>query len=123
MLKYINLAGHDRPLRFNARVLKLCTERFGSIENIDTALEEGSAIDRLDNAIFLLAAMMDGGAKWCDHEGIDHYPALSEDEIYDLCDISDLAHLAESIREAITEDNKVEVEAEPAKKAEAPEER
>lgn len=131
----IEIEGREHLLCFSARVVRAVTERYGSVENIDSALsgrspsdsaaqdaEDGrepqfDAVRALDEAVWLLATMMDGGARYARLNEIDNPPALTADELLDVLDISDFGRLKDKIAETITNGKSVNVEAEPPKNA------
>lgn len=131
----IEIEGREYLLCFSARVVRAVTERYGGVENIDAALsgrspregaapdaEDGqepqfNAVHALDEAVWLLAVMMDGGARYAKLNEIDNPPALTADELLDVLDISDFGRLKDKIAETITNGKSVNVEAEPPKNA------
>ena len=136
----IDICGKTYLLCFSARVIRAVTERYGSVERIDAALSgrlrqggeapedaEGPTADTapqfdvaevLDEAVWLLAAMMDGGARYAKHSGLSNPPALTADELLDVIDLDDFSRLREKIAETITNGKETHVEAEPPKNAE-----
>lgn len=114
----IEIGGREHLLCFSARVVRACTERYGGMENIDTALSAEDPVKALDEAVWLLAAMMDGGARYARLNEIDTAPALTADELLDVLDIGDFAKMREKIAETITNGRETHVEAEPPKNAE-----
>lgn len=114
----IEIGGREHLLCFSARVVRACTERYGGMENIDTALSAEDPVKALDEAVWLLAAMMDGGARYARLNEIHTAPALTADELLDVLDIGDFAKMREKIAETITNGRETHVEAEPPKNAE-----
>lgn len=114
----IEIGGREHLLCFSARVVRACTERYGGMENIDTALSAEDPVKALDEAVWLLAAMMDGGARYARLNEIPTAPALTADELLDVLDIGDFAKMREKIAETITNGRETHVEAEPQKNAE-----
>lgn len=105
--------------------VRAVTERYGGMERIDEALSgkdgtdaEPSAVKALDEAVWLLAAMMDGGERYAKLNGLPNPHALTADELLDVMDIGDFARLREKIAETITNGKEAHVEAEPPKNAE-----
>lgn len=115
----ITIDGAEHLLCFSARVVRACTERYGDIVNIDEALTSGSAVQAMDEAVWMVAAMMDAGARYSKLNGLDNPPPLTEDELLDVCDLGDLNQLTSKITETITNGKTPTVEAEPAKNAKA----
>lgn len=113
----IEIEGREHLLCFSARVVRAVTERYGGVEAIDGALSGSEPVRALDEAVWLLATMMDGGARYAKLNDIDTPPALTADELLDVLDISDFGRLKDKIAETITNGKSVNVEAEPPKNA------
>lgn len=113
----IEIEGREHLLCFSARVVRAVTERYGGVEAIDGALSGSEPVRVLDEAVWLLATMMDGGARYAKLNDIDNPPALTADELLDVLDISDFGRLKDKIAETITNGKSVNVEAEPPKNA------
>ncbi len=113
----IEIEGREHLLCFSARVVRAVTERYGGVEAIDGALSGSEPVRALDEAVWLLATMMDGGARYAKLNDIDNSPALTADELLDVLDISDFGRLKDKIAETITNGKSVNVEAEPPKNA------
>lgn len=121
----IDICGREYLLCFSARVVRAVTERYGGIEHIDEALSgkggtdgEANAVRALDEAVWILATMMDGGARYAKHNGLDNPPPMTAEDLLDVLDIGDFARLRVKIAETITNGKEVHVEAEPSKNAE-----
>lgn len=113
----ITIDGAEHLLCFSARVVRACTERYGDIVNIDEALTSGSAVQSMDEAVWLIATMMDAGARYAKLNGLDNPPPLTEDELLDVCDMGDFTQVTRKITETITNGRAPTVEAEPPKNA------
>ena len=108
-------------LCFSARVIRACTERYGTLEAIDKALKADKEAQVMDECFWLLSQMMQAGSRYASLQGIDNPKPLQVDDLYDLCGVDDLMHLKASIFETIengTQRN-IEVETEPEKNGEA----
>lgn len=114
----IEICGKEHLLCFSARVVRACTEKYGEVENIDSALSDDDHVKALDEAVWLLATMMDGGARYARLNEIPNAPALTADELLDVLDIGDFAKMRDKIAETITNGKETHVEAEPPKNAE-----
>jgi hypothetical protein len=114
----IEIGGKAHLLCFSARVVRAVTERYGGVENIDTALSAGDPLKALDESVWLLATMMDGGARYAKQNEITTAPALTADELLDVLDIGDFAKMRAKIAETITKGKETHVEADPGKNAE-----
>lgn len=106
-------------LCFSLRVVRDCTERYGNVENIADALNSGTEIHQLDECIWLLSKMMDGGARYAKEEGIENPAPLDYDRLYDLLDLNDIFRMKESIFATVANGNEREVETEPQKEKNA----
>lgn len=113
----IEIEGREHLLCFSARVVRAVTERYGGVEEIDSALDVSEPVRALDEAVWLLATMMDGGARYARLNELDNPPALTADELLDVLDISDFGRLKDKIAETITNGKRVNVKAEPPKNA------
>lgn len=99
-------------LCFSARVVRACTERYGSIENIDKYLLEGTETQTMDESVWLLEQMIAAGDRYAKQEGIENPAPLSYDEIYDLCGLDDLMDMKAKIFSTIANGNERTVEIE-----------
>ena len=79
----IEIGGKAHLLCFSARVVRAVTERYGGVERIDTALSADDPLKALDEAVWLLSTMMDGGARYARLNEIPNAPALTADELLD----------------------------------------
>lgn len=114
----IEIGGKAHLLCFSARVVRAVTERYGNMEHIDAALSADDPLKALDEAVWLLATMMDGGARYARLNEIPNAPALTADELLDVLDIGDFAKMRAKIAETITNGKETHVEADPGKNAE-----
>lgn len=114
----IEICGKEHLLCFSARVVRAVTERYGGMEHIDTALSTGDPLKALDEAVWLLATMMDGGARYAKMNGLETAPPLTADELLDVMDLNDFGQLRAKITEAVVSGRETHVEADPGKNAE-----
>lgn len=114
----IEIGGKAHLLCFSARVVRAVTERYGGMEHIDAALSADDPLKALDEAVWLLATMMDGGARYARLNEIPNAPALTANELLDVLDIGDFAKMRAKIAETITNGKETHVEADPGKNAE-----
>lgn len=114
----ISINGKNYTLCFSLRVVRQCTEKFGSVEGLFSALDNGSDLEALDNALWTVSAMMQAGERYAKENGQKPEKALTVEQMYDLCDISDFASLKASIVVTVVNGQKTNVEAEPPKNAE-----
>ncbi len=111
----INLDGQERILCFSGRVLQAINDKYQSMEGYFDALRSQDQWDAFDAAIWGLAQMMEAGHKYAKHEGIDAAPPLTEDDLLDFCDLSDLSSFGGKIMETVSAGTEREVSAEPPK--------
>ena len=114
----IEIGGKAHLLCVSARVVRAVTERYGGVELIDTALSAGDPLKALDEAVWLLSTMMDGGARYAKINGLETAPPLTADELLDVMDLSDFGQLRTKITEAVVSGRETHVEADPGKNAE-----
>lgn len=114
----IEIGGKAHLLCFSARVVRAVTERYGGVERIDTALSADDPLKALDEAVWLLSTMMDGGARYAKINGLETAPPLTADELLDVMDMSDFGQLRTKITEAVVSGRETHVEADPGKNAE-----
>ena len=114
----IEIGGKAHLLCFSARVVRAVTERYGGVERIDTALSADDPLKALDEAVWLLSTMMDGGARYAKLNGLETAPPLTADELLDVMDLSDFGQLRTKITEAVVSGRETHVEADPGKNAE-----
>ena len=114
----IEIGGKAHLLCFSARVVRAVTERYGGVEHIDTALSAGDPLKALDEAVWLLSTMMEGGARYAKINGLETAPPLTADELLDVMDLNDFGQLRTKITEAVVSGRETHVEADPGKNAE-----
>lgn len=115
----ITIDGVEHLLCFSARVVRACTERYGEMGGMDEALTSGSPVQAMDEAVWMIATMMDAGARYAKLNGLDNPPPLTAEELLDVCDLGDFTQLTSKITETITNGKTPTVEADPAKNAKA----
>ena len=91
----ITLNGVKYPMCFSMRVVRACNERYGGIENIESALKDGGVAKTMDEAIWLLHTMIDGGVRYERAAGNDAPDAPTLDDMYDICGLEDFSSLRE----------------------------
>ena len=106
-------------LCFSLRVIRSCTERYKSIEEIGSAIDSEDKLQNVYESVWIIAEMMKAGARYAKLNGLDAPEALSEDVLLDVFDVRDAALLVEKIQETILAGKAAEVEAEYPKNAEA----
>ena len=112
----IGVNGKEYLLCFSLRAVRACTERYGSVEKIFDALNDKSEVKQLDESLWLLATMMDCGARYAKEEGIENPIPLDVDALYDTIDLADMFKIKTAVVDAIANGNDRNVETEPDKK-------
>lgn len=110
----MEVAGTKYPLSFSARVIVECNKRYGSIDNIGSALEsEAEDIGKvLTECFWLLSEMSRAGSAYQKLMGNDAPEPMTEDFLLDAVGADDIAKLKFNIFATITGDMKREVETE-----------
>lgn len=110
----MEVAGTKYPLSFSARVIVECNKRYGSIDNIGSALEsEAGDIGKvLTECFWLLSEMSRAGSAYQKLMGNDAPEPLTEDFLLDAVGVDDIAELKFNIFATITGNMKREVETE-----------
>lgn len=98
----LRLGKNDYLLCFSTRVVRAVNERYGGVDKIDTVLRDGDTTKALDEILWLIHTMMDGGYRYAQYEGIDAPQIPTLDELQDICDVSDFAGLRDKINETIS---------------------
>lgn len=115
----ITLDGEERLLCFSTGVLEAACDKFGSAQGFFNALGGENESDRIRTTMWALARMMEAGSRYAERKGIPTAPPLDEEDIRDLCDLSDISMLSAKVQETITNGSQREVEADPPKKGAA----
>ena len=118
----LSIAGQERILCFSVRVMRACTERYGSFAGVYKAMAAENETECLDSVVWLLAQMMQAGDRYAKANEMDNPAPLSEDDLLDHCDLSDFVQLRGTITQAISAGNRTNIEVEPGKNGEATQE-
>lgn len=113
-MRSITIAGREYPLRFTLRVVKACTERYGSLEGLFDTTQQKDGLQALDESLWLLEAMLDGGRRYNEANGLEA-PVPPDQET--LLDVLDLVEMQTAIHSAMAGDSARTVEADPPKNA------
>ena len=110
----VRLDGEDRLLCFSSGVMEDIYDKFGGLQELFDAMsgETGNPIRAI---VWALDRMMDAGAKYAARKGIQAAPPLTEDDLREVCDLSDFTGLRMAVLNTITAGSEREVEAEPPK--------
>ena len=101
------------------RVVRNCAERYGKASGLYEALSDKNEIKALDESLWILAQMMEAGAKYAKEKGIPTGDPLNVEQLYDCCDFADLAGIRAAVMLTVTNGRKNNVEAEYSPNAEA----
>jgi len=107
----IEALGEKRLMCCNLRTMKQITQKFGSTTGMREKLS-GSVDDTLDTTIWLISAMMDGGYRYAQKNGVPCVPPPTEDELLDSFGLDDLLDLQKKAMEAMTASSEPDVKAE-----------
>lgn len=113
----ITINGKEHLLCFSARVIRACTERYGDVSGLGDALDDPDKGKALDEAVWILAQMMDAGARYAKLNGLDNPEPLSADQIYDTSDLGDFFAIRKRVVATVTQGRATHVEVEPPKNA------
>jgi len=60
----IEINGKTYPLCFSLRVMRSCTERYRSIEKIDSAIDSEDKLQNVYESVWIIAEMMKAGERY-----------------------------------------------------------
>ena len=98
----ITINGREHLLCFSVRVLRAVVDRYGSVEGLNTSTNTDDQTKNLDEALWQLAAMMDAGARYAALEGLPNAEPLTQEQLYDVCDIRDFLAIRTAVKQTIT---------------------
>lgn len=98
----VSIDGREHLLCFSVRVLRAVVDRYGSVEGLYAATSTEDQAKNLDEALWQLAAMMDAGARYAVLEGLPNGEPLTQEQLYDVCDISDFFEIRMAVQRTIT---------------------
>ena len=98
----ILIDGREHLLCFSVRVLRAVVDRYGSVEGLHASTSTEDQAKNLDEALWQLAAMMDAGARYAALEGLPNAEPLTQEQLYDVCDISDFFEIRMAVQRTIT---------------------
>ena len=98
----VSIDGREHLLCFSVRVLRAVVDRYGSVEGLYAATSTEDQAKNLDEALWQLAAMMDAGARYAVLEGLPNGEPLTQEQLYDACDISDFFYFLMAVQRTIT---------------------
>lgn len=115
----IGINGKQHILCFSVRVVRHCTERYGSVNGLYDALSTENELQALDEALWILSEMMQAGDKYAKMQGVENAPCMTPDELEDACDLKDFLQMKAAIVLTITRGKETYVEVESSPNAEA----
>ena len=114
----IEINGDKHLLCFNLWALIECTERYGSLSGIGTALSEGSIGETAKESLWLLETLMKAGAMYAVEMGLPNAEPLSADKMLRTCGADFFVNLKAKIMDAINTGMSTNVKAENSKNVE-----
>lgn len=114
----LELNGKTYTMCFSLRVTRDISARFGGMEGMQSAVTSKNTAEALDAVIWMLAAMSRAGSLYDKRCGIETEEPLTEDDLYDGTDPSDLQNLRSKMFETITVGQTADIKVEPGKNAE-----
>ncbi len=107
----IEALGERRLMCCNLRTMKAITQKFGSTTGMKEKLS-GRVDDTLEPAIWRISALLDGGYRYGQKNGVPCPPPPTEDELLDSFGLDDLLDLQSKAMEAMTASSEPDVKAE-----------
>ena len=118
----INIGGKPRILCFSVRVMRACSERYGTFGGVYKAMASENEAECLDEVLWLLAEMMKAGDRYAKDNALENPEPLSVEALLDCCDLADFAQMRGAVTRTIANGSKTNIEVEPKKNAEATQE-
>ena len=115
----ITLNGQRHILCFSVRVVRNCTERYGSMKGMYEALSAESELQVLDESLWLLRELMEAGAKYATLHNLETVKPLTADEMQDTCDLHEIVGIKAAILLTLKNGKERNVEVEGSPNAEA----
>ena len=111
----LTLDGVEHLLCFSARTVRAVSERYGGLDKMSDAFAGYDTAKTLDEALWMLSAMMDAGDRYAKLSGLENPPPVSYEDMYDLCGMDDMENLKDKVFETIANSKSTTVEVEPPK--------
>lgn len=92
---YIDIAQKRYPMCLTLKTARQMDERYDGLENIDSAFTGKKTMAMLDEAIFLLSALLEGGYDYMRTSGQEAEQPPNKDELECLFGMDDLGGLIE----------------------------
>ena len=108
----VEILGEAHVLCLSTRAKLDVDERFGGLEKAFDDLSSGDSRKVLETTFGLLEILMRAGAVYAKRTGMANAEPLTADDLFDLSGVSDLPDLVNSLRAAIINGVKREVETE-----------
>lgn len=114
----IKLNDTEYTLCFSLRVARNCTEHFGGLKEMQEEMRSENTTKMLDTVVWVLAEMLDAGARYDRKCGNNAPEPLTMDDLYDTVDIGELANLKGKIYETLTNGQTADIKVQPEKNEE-----
>ena len=101
--------GREHLLCFNPWAQREFLARYGGIENINDKLNEGSTVDMMNEAVWMLSTLIMAGDKYAKLEGIPNARTFTAEELLIVCDLEDFANMRNTIHKTLIDSSKREV--------------
>ena len=108
----IEALGEKRLMCCNLRTMKAITQKFGGSAEMREKLSGANVDETLDTAIWLISAMLDGGYRYAQKNGVPCAPPPTEEDLLDSFGLDDLMDLQRKAMEAMTASSEPDIKAE-----------
>jgi len=108
----IEALGEKRLMCCNLRTMKQITKKFGGSAGMRKKLSGAKVDETLDTTVWLISAMLDGGYRYAQKNGIPCATPPTEDELLDSFGLDDLMDLQRKAMEAMQASSEPDVKAE-----------
>lgn len=111
----LEIAGRKYPLNFSTKAAKEVAKRYGDIANIDKAFKDKTIDEMMDEAIWILALLIEQGVAYKKIMDNEEIKGLSIEELEIVMGVADFTNLKSTILGAMTAGmvREVEVEIDP----------
>lgn len=106
----LEIAGRKYPLNFSTKAAKEVAKRYGDIANIDKAFKDKTIDEMMDEAIWILALLIDQGVAYKQIMDNEEIKGLGIEELEVVMGVADFANLKSTILGAMTAGMSREVE-------------
>lgn len=102
--------GREHLLCFSPWAQREFLVRYGEIGDINDKLNEGSTVEMMDEAVWMLSTLIMAGDKYAKIEGIPNAKTLTADELLAVCDLEDFINMRSTIQGTLINSSKRTVE-------------